>query len=245
MRSRLGTTNNLIHLYMDHCGRSEVPAEYHLWSCLSLIAACLADRVYFTKHDGIPLVPNLYVLLIGPSGNGKSVAMDAALRFTKELHSLNVFNGEITAAGLADELGARGPARGYESAPRSKLWLVTDELAQSVGTGTIAVDFIRMMTRIYRPGAHSIRKRTVTRGEVRITDACINWLGGSTREWLVESMPSSAIKGGTLGRMALVNCPYNFDIRIPTPQYPDDQAQLVNLRAQLAQRDGSAVLTFE
>ena len=35
-----------IDLYMHMIGRSEVPRRFHFWSAMSLLAACVADRVW-------------------------------------------------------------------------------------------------------------------------------------------------------------------------------------------------------
>ena len=36
---------HFLNLYMHMIGRSEVPRRFHFWSAMSLLAACVADRV--------------------------------------------------------------------------------------------------------------------------------------------------------------------------------------------------------
>ena len=103
--SILEETKNLIRLYLHHAGDSEIPPEFHLWCCVSMIAACVANRIWLEKFRGKPLYPNLYTALLGPSGIGKGEAIDTALQFVKDNPRVNVYNGKASPQHLIARLG--------------------------------------------------------------------------------------------------------------------------------------------
>src|SRR3990167_288066 len=131
--SILNETHNIVRLYMHHVGKSEVPDVYHLWSCLSLIAACVADRVWFRKFADTRIFPNLYVMLIGAPGGGKGTAINTVTKFVVEkpvAAKVQPYVGNITKQALIDELSTRQ----RKNLPRN-LWLLSPELGDDVPPG--------------------------------------------------------------------------------------------------------------
>ena len=86
-----------IDLYMHMIGRSEVPRRFHFWSAMSLLAACVADRVWVKADIATKIYPNLYVFLVGPSGSGKEQAIKVVLKLVAEQQSkVNPYAGKMT-----------------------------------------------------------------------------------------------------------------------------------------------------
>src|SRR5205085_1370049 len=121
------------------------------------------------------------------------------------------------------------------------------ELKMSVGTGGLADDFITKMTEWYK-GRLEIRDGTRTSGEKVLRSLCINWLAGTTREWLIDSLGQNNIEGGFLGRCVTVEAKYN-DLRFRRPLYPPDYDEVMeHLKARfraLQYLGGTFVLTPE
>jgi hypothetical protein len=219
---KLAQTSNLLALYLHQCGETEVPKVFNVWACLSAIAACVSDRVGLEKFKGKLLAPNLYVMLIGPSGLGKGEAIDTALKFLAENKRVNAFQGKATAPYLLDYLGRKQLEDGKKAVVNPKLYLVTPELAMSVGKGDWADAFLKLMTELYTAHSVVIREGTRTGGSVTIKDPCLNWLAGTTKEWLVDCVPRDMIAGGFFGRTVAVTAVYDLAKRIRRPQYPHD-----------------------
>lgn len=218
----LDLTRNLLALYLYICGESEVPRDYHQWAFLTLVSACLSDRVWVEKMRHAPVVPNLYTLLIGPSGCGRGEATDSVLQFARPLADagrLDLFAGNTTAQGLIEHLAKKRKNEGAHL--NGKIFLVTEELGMNIGEGQMARDFIKTMTGLYKGSPYGFRKRTVTGGLIETKGQCIVWLGGSNRTWLIESLPKSAIEGGALARIVPIDTVYATK-RIVYPQYPPD-----------------------
>ena len=60
--------DNLIDLYADSRGESEIPRQWFEWAALSGIAASVGDRVK-VQRGGEELTLNLYVFLVGKFGS--------------------------------------------------------------------------------------------------------------------------------------------------------------------------------
>ncbi len=221
MPLRRDGTDNLIDLYIEYVGKSEVPSQYHLWCLLSALAACVSNRVWLEKMPGKRLAPNLYVALLGPSAIGKGEAIDAMLNVVRNQRRVNVFKGKVTAPSLLDQLVQPKPS----GVPWSHMFLVTPELSWSMGKGDWADMLVKQLTELYGGSLDTIRETTRTRGSIRIKagELCINWLSGSTEEWLRSVIPADAISGGFFGRMVVVPAEYDFATRYPRPIAPYDR----------------------
>lgn len=119
----------------------------------------------------------------------------------------------------------------------------------SVGKGEQADSFIKHMTELYTGRDYPLRDGTVTRGEVILRNHCINWLAGTTKEWLMDSVPREAISGGFFGRMVAVEGHYDLEHRMTRPVYPDDYEAVVDHLRQrielLCHLEGPAEMTGE
>ena len=226
MKRKLDETHNIIQLYTHHAGVSEVPPEFHLWACISLIAACVSDRVWFHKFKSAKLLPNLFTFLLGPSGCGKGESIGMATKYVKDLDIVGMFAGNATAQYLVKRMGSTYTDDFGNEKQRNKMYLVTEELAMSVGSGPQAEDFVRYMTALYKGDDVAFEKGTITGGHVKVKDMCLNWLAGTTVEWAVKCIPQDAIQGGFLGRVAIVDGKYDPNLRIVRPKYPWDYSEI-------------------
>lgn len=232
--NKLSETRNFLKLYMHHVGDSQVPRNFHKWSCLSLIAACVANRVCIEVIRGTPTYPNLYVFLLGPSGCGKGVAIDMALNFLKHperAERASVYAAtKVTAEYLLTNMSVRG-----EQGKLSTLYLSTPELSLSVGRGDRADSFIRMMTELWNSRDYEVSEGTVGRGKHVLRHYCINWIAGSTEEWLNDSVRRQDIVGGFFARVIPVEGAYAAQ-RITFPTYPLDYVDVVGYMAEKVDR---------
>lgn len=220
----LDSTNNILALYQYHVGESQIPPDYHTWCCLAGVAACVADRVWYTKFKWSKTTPALFTFLLGPSAVGKGDAIDVLTPYLDGIPAVNQFVGDITPEAMLEMMGGppiKGP-KGKAGPDRSKIFLVTEELAGSIGEGPAARNFIRKLTQLYKRGATKFQHKTVTSANASVPKHNINWLAGSTIEWMIDSIPPSAIRGGFIGRIIPVMADYDFDHRIFEPTSPHD-----------------------
>lgn len=63
--------------YLTYTSGNEAPKLFHVWSGLSVLSSLVSRRVWL--QQGIfTWYPNLYVVMVGEPGNGKSTALDIA-----------------------------------------------------------------------------------------------------------------------------------------------------------------------
>lgn len=214
---------------MSHVGQTEVPAAFYEWAAISVLASALGDRTWYEKFKGAKLVPNLYVLLIGPSGLGKGLAIDAAQRVINDMKLLGEYRGQITGPAIVDHLYKR--ATNKKIMDTGRFYLITPELSMSVGSGDQADRFVKLMTELYTGGDYEFKEATRTNAAHSFRVPCMNWLGGSTERWAVNSITPDAIEGGFFARTIAVPGEYDFSKRNARPEpHPNFEALLMRLR---------------
>lgn len=235
--------------YMDVMGVSKVPAEFHWWSAMSLLAACVGDRVWVV-HAGRRVKLNLYILLLGESGIGKGTAIQAAADIGAAAVGEDLFYGRTTPEGLRDRLQV--PRARAGGVPRRianpRMWLLMEELAFCVGQER-GTEFVSTLVGLYGGAPVPIRDRTRTGGEVVLSGStCINFLAGTTKEWLQRTLTSEDLAGGFSRRLVVV-AGSRSEVRLAEPQFPPNRDALTrSLReraAILAIQEGEIAVTAE
>lgn len=69
--------------YLEYSTGNECPDMFHLWSAYVAISTCVSRKVWLPFED-TALFPNVYVMLVGDAGNGKSWAMSKCKRVLAE-----------------------------------------------------------------------------------------------------------------------------------------------------------------
>ena len=214
---------SILDVYMKMAGKSEIPHAWHRWSCMSLVAATVADRVYYRKFAWEKLSPNMYVFLVGPSGLGKGGALGFAMQFRNP--SMPLQYGACTHKSLVDKM-----ATPTEHFPEPhKLYIVQAELADAIGSGPLADAFVKAMTDWYNPSSVDFDETTRTHGEKSFPPPCLNWLAGTTSEWLGQTVDPKAMMSGFFGRVAIAPGEYRFEDRVydPSKYTPADYDDLL------------------
>lgn len=200
-------TNNLLQYYMETAGHSEVPRSYHRWTCLTLVASMVADRVWYQKTSWERVVPNLYTFLVGKSGAEKAGAIRFGMQFKHP--EMGIAYGPLTRGDII--YGDRPPKDGN----LPPFFLVQEDVAQSIGAGVHADNFVKLMTSLYNmPSATELGDGIYSR--------CANWLGGVTTNWLRNSINQHAAISGFFNQGCLVEGWHVYHKRTATPDIPKD-----------------------
>lgn len=207
---------------------AEPPRSYILFSAMAMLGAAIGRNVYFDQ-DVHRVYPLLNLLLIGPSGIGKSTAIhmaeDTLLRQLAKDLEVFIISGKSTKEALHDDLMMH-----------SQSILVASELSNMFSREKYQEGMIQYITDLLDLRPSSVR--TKSGGLKVITDPSVSIIGGSTKEWLQDQMPSSAGAGGFLPRFLIVKEDHKFQ-RIPDPKRVYSAAKLreLELRREKAQLD--------
>jgi len=220
--SILNRTTNFYDLYRHICGDSEVPAIFHFWACTALIAAVAQDRVWIEKERRVKMFPNLYIILVGPSGLGKGMAISQANRLLDDSVRIPKYRGRVTFARLIDRMGKPTVGEnGVCSIADPRLWLIMDELKNDVGSGMLVEDFVGMMTEIYTASNYTLNTGTRTHGDVDLVRPVLNWFAGTTESWLYKILTADMVETGFPARICFIFGGYTGELK-PRIRYPDD-----------------------
>lgn len=75
--------SDFISDYVEYHNHYEIPRRYVFWCALGLLGATINRKVIFW-HGDIPIMGQLYIMLVGPQGNGKTTPNDFARGFFEE-----------------------------------------------------------------------------------------------------------------------------------------------------------------
>lgn len=67
---RIVEPGTFLHTYMEQCIKDDVPEEYHFWNAMLAIGMAIGREA--TLWDQQPVYGNLFICLLGPTGDGKS-----------------------------------------------------------------------------------------------------------------------------------------------------------------------------
>ena len=197
--------------YLEYTENTEPPLSYHVWTGLSTIAGALQRRVYM---DWVfqRIFPNMYVVLVGPSGRcKKGTAMGMGKTLMNEIPSIKITANSTTRESIIKQMidaesGFPDPDDKMKKGTgglvyHSSLTIISDEL--SVFLGQNDVKFLANLTDWY--DSHDIWSyETRGRGEEEIKGVCLNMIGGTAPDWFNSILPEEAIGGGFTSRIFFI-----------------------------------------
>ena len=232
-----------------------LPTRFMRWPMVGTIAACLANRTWVRVQRGgfeTRLRPNLYTLLVAPTGSSKSLgikfARDLLAETTGVGTKIHLYTGTSSAKGMLDQMIPT------ESSPnRDKLYLVQDELASDVGRPEMAEQYFKALTKMYylEPYEETTRLNGYTNLSVNKYcefGYCLNVMWATTPRWLCECMPATMADTGLLPRICTI-----IDMKWRWPEFdppaPEGaaatRARIVKRLDELMELEGEFVRTPE
>lgn len=193
--------------YLQYTDNTESPINYHIWAGLSVIAGALQRRIYLRWGLGQVIYPNLYIVLIGPSGRTrKGVAINIAKDFLKQLPSVSVApesssgRQAMILAMKRSNLNFTDPTDGRVKFHCS-ITAFSEELSVFLGQGDIA--YLSSLTDWY-DSKDDWEYETVGRGKDSLQGLCLNLLGGTAPDWIQSMIPQEALGGGFTSRIIFI-----------------------------------------
>lgn len=193
--------------YLKYTENSESPLSYHVWCGLSVIAGALQRKVYLRWGLGRVVYPNLYTVLIGPSGRTrKGVAIGIAKEFLKQIPGVTV-TPESSSGRQAMILAMKRASTNFTDPTDGKIKFhcavtaFSEELSVFLGQGDIA--YLSNLTDWY-DSKDDWEYETVGRGKDSLMGLCLNLLGGTAPDWIQSMIPQEALGGGFTSRIIFI-----------------------------------------
>lgn len=212
--------DNFIADYTLYTSGNEVNANYHMWTSLAVLSSMVSRRVWIDLGY-FQIYPNLYIVLLGPPGNGKTTAMSLGkklvMRVDDSIVSADCQSAQdtvkmLTETGLKTLDTKDGP---YSWSPLS---IFATELSQF-----IEIDPSRMIdlwVTVFDCATYT--KRTLKHNAQQIVNPFLTILGCTTPSWVTSYLKSDIISGGFSRRCIFVLEDWKDDKRVPFPVITDE-----------------------
>lgn len=192
-----------ISAYIQYTEQSEPTILFRTWAAVSAIASALQRKV-FLKWSG-KLYPNMYIILIAPSGVRKGTAMIPALRIMHRV-GITIAANDLTRQALIQtmhEISQQTPTLSSTGIPlfHASLTIFSKEL--SVFLGFQNLELMANMCDWY--DCDDVWEyRTVGRQKEEVNGVWVNLFAGTTPEGFEKSLPKDMIGSGLTSRMVFV-----------------------------------------
>lgn len=188
---------------MTYTDNLESAPIWRKWCAISTIGAVLERKVWVTTSS--PLYPNLYVIIVGDAGLGKTRPIMVAKSLVTKLPEPHLAPTSVTMASLTDAMLAA--ERKIVRLPHGmleyhSLYIMSDEL--SAFMHEYAGDLIAGLTTFY-DGVPYSQTRRVGKIDIKIQAPQLNILCGSTPSNLTgKIIPENAWEQGFMSRVIMV-----------------------------------------
>lgn len=193
-----------ITAYIKYTEGSEPPLAYHTWLAISMVAGALQRKVYL-QMGFEKLFPNMYVVLVGPSGRArKGIALGIGKDILTQVSGITMTSENATREALI-----RAMKQGVQNVimPDGKISFhcsitcFSEELSVFLGQNNIA--FLASLTDWY-DSKDNWTYETKGAGKDHLQGLCFNLLGATAPDWLQSMLPQEAIGGGFTSRVIFV-----------------------------------------
>lgn len=184
--------NSLLKHWLKANSIIEPPVSYDLAVGLSTIGAALR-RDAWVEQELWRVYPNLSILLVGKSGLGKDTSINQGAKVLETLACAKIVGGKTSEA-VMDSLQKIGdPAVGV---------ILAKEFSEFFGPKDYQKGMLQAITDLLSTG-DMIDMSLKSKQKSYIRNPTVTMMGGSTKEWLHQAMPDSAVTGGFYPRFLI------------------------------------------
>ncbi len=188
--------------YMKYTFQSEAPDSYHIWSAISIIAACLQRKVWL-DWGFFDIFPNLYIILVGPPGARKNIAINIAVSLTRGVKGVMFASDCTTGPALVEAIKECEAVTEFENGKKVKHSSITIVSKEFINFIHVDDHMMTWLTDLF--DTHEEWKyRTKGRGTYPIEGVWVNLLGGITPTGFTKVVPDEVIGEGFPSRVVFV-----------------------------------------
>ena len=188
---------------MDATKEYESPPKYYYWAGLTAISGVLANRVWLERGGLFKLYPNIFTLLLGPSGIKKGPPVSLAKNLVIEVDNTRIFAGRLSIQKAISVLSTSHTRAGKEIIKDAIGYFSASEFASFIIQDPAALTILTDLydTHYNERGWTNYTKKS---DQEELKNPCITLLGASNESHFKEAVPISAENGGFLARTFIV-----------------------------------------
>lgn len=173
------------------CDCTDAPEIFHLGVGLSIVGTALGNKVKFRSYGHQELFPNLWIVLVAPSGfMRKTTALNLGKKLLRRAVGKSILSDDWTPEKLYDLLKDE-PSRILMA---SEFTGLLQRLDRQYMLGSR-----ELLTELY-DGDLTYEVERKGSGKVRVENVALSLLGATTMEWLNERVRGRDLAGGFLAR---------------------------------------------
>jgi hypothetical protein len=182
-----------LHKYLEALSITEVPFSYVATTSMVALGVLLKRNAWIDQVEW-KVYPNLSVLLVGPTGIGKDVAIRAASEVVGTMDQGLLLGGKTMEAIVQQLVDAGDPACALIEAP---------EMTAFFGGRDYQKSMVQDLTDILSTG-NAVNVSLKSEGKRHIKRPTVSMLAGSTEDWLHKAMPDGSLEGGFFPRFVII-----------------------------------------
>ncbi len=260
-------SNGFITTYLEYTKNQASPTLFHLWTAVSIIAGALRRNVYIDRGGYYTLYPNLYTVLVAPTGRCmKSTAASIGIKLLYQVPGMRILHEKITPEGLIAYLkgesfghgkngdGKRDPntikkiieGKNVRVVEQNYAYIFAPELSVFLGGVSYTAGLIELLTSLYE-GKDKWEYTTKTSGQCELHNVNVNLFGASNPEWLAKGFSEDAFGGGFMGRTIYIFQDEGKKVAWPTrvPEMDELRVKLLNDLFKIALMEGEFLVEKE
>jgi len=216
-----------IDQFVEWTANLEAAPLFRKWSAITAIAAVLEQKVW-VKTTTL-FYPNLYTVLVGNPGIGKSRSITAVTKFVRDLNDIALGATSMTMASLVDilEESKKSYVNNIGAIPTeyNSLFISVDEL--SAFMHEYSKELVAGLTAFYdtNPYFQARRGRDI---RAVIPRPQLNILTGTTPANLLNLIPANAWSQGLTSRIILIYSKDHPLVDVFNVEYPDEPEDLIH-----------------
>jgi len=191
-----------IDAYLEFTNNTEPDITFRKWAAISTIASVLQRKCYIVWGPSLVFYPNMFIVLVGPSGSRKGTAMNPALDLLTDLGTISMAANATSLQALIKRLTETNytdfdPTTGQHQYHAS-LTIFSKEF--TVFLGYQNHDLMSALCDWYDCDRRW-KYETISRQTEEIIGVWVNLFGATTPELIADSLPHSAVGGGLTSRI--------------------------------------------
>lgn len=194
--------------FLEYTSKKQSPERFRRWAAITVIAAAIEQKVWLKTATG-DVYPNLFTILIGLSGSGKGVALNASVDILSELiteYGPHIAPTSMSSASMTDALSdslckVLRPTENPAYTEYHSLFIPSRELG--VLLPNYDPSFMNTLTDIYDGKPYRQTRRTKGVNLI-IPRPQINILAATTPAFLNKFLPQGAWAEGFISRVILI-----------------------------------------